>query len=165
MTAIWEATSQNVKYRATGGRGAPRYRLTTEHLHVQQGMIRTESRQVRTAEIIDVDVRQSMTQRAMGVGTVVVRARRLDDQVEEVELDSVPDPRQVQQTINDAAREGRSTEHRMRNVTEVHGGSTPTAPSAPPPPSGPPAGWYNDPHGGTGQRWWDGTRWTEHTHA
>jgi hypothetical protein len=30
-----------------------------------------------------------------------------------------------------------------------------------PPPAGPPAGWYPD-HAGQ-QRWWDGTRWTEHT--
>ena len=25
------------------------------------------------------------------------------------------------------------------------------------------AGWYPEPHGGGGHRWWDGTRWTEHT--
>ncbi len=30
-----------------------------------------------------------------------------------------------------------------------------------PPPAGPPVGWYPD-HAGQ-QRWWDGTRWTEHT--
>jgi hypothetical protein len=29
--------------------------------------------------------------------------------------------------------------------------------------SGPPAGWYNDPHGATMKRWWDGAVWTEHT--
>ena len=33
--------------------------------------------------------------------------------------------------------------------------------SAPPPPTGPPAGWYPDPDGGSGYRWWDGTGWTE----
>lgn len=30
------------------------------------------------------------------------------------------------------------------------------------PPSGPPAGWYQDPDGVPGNRWWDGTAWTEH---
>lgn len=28
----------------------------------------------------------------------------------------------------------------------------------------PPAGWYDDPTVPGGQRWWDGSRWTEHTH-
>lgn len=42
---------------------------------------------------------------------------------------------------------------------------TPAAgPPPPPPPPAPPAGWYADPHGTPGQqRYWDGTRWTEHT--
>ena len=37
-------------------------------------------------------------------------------------------------------------------------------PSDTPPAQGPPQGWYQDPHG-RGLRWWDGTAWTEHTHA
>ena len=32
----------------------------------------------------------------------------------------------------------------------------------PPPPSLPAPGWYPDPSGSLAQRWWDGTRWTEH---
>ena len=28
-----------------------------------------------------------------------------------------------------------------------------------------PAGWYADPAGGGGKRWWDGSRWTEHVRA
>lgn len=30
---------------------------------------------------------------------------------------------------------------------------------------GPTAGWYTDPHDGTGVRYWDGVAWTEHTHG
>lgn len=29
----------------------------------------------------------------------------------------------------------------------------------------PPAGWYTDPHLAGAERWWDGTRWAEHTRA
>ncbi|MPY95460.1 MAG: DUF2510 domain-containing protein [Acidimicrobiia bacterium] len=41
----------------------------------------------------------------------------------------------------------------------------PQQPAAPvaPPPSNPPAGWYADPQGGPGQRWWDGDSWTDTT--
>ena len=34
---------------------------------------------------------------------------------------------------------------------------------APQPQAGPPAGWYPDPGRAGGQRYWDGTRWTDHT--
>lgn len=40
----------------------------------------------------------------------------------------------------------------------------PTPPATPEPaptPTGPPAGWYQNPRG-SGERWWDGTTWTEH---
>jgi Protein of unknown function (DUF2510)/Host cell surface-exposed lipoprotein len=30
-------------------------------------------------------------------------------------------------------------------------------------PAGPPAGWYHDPDGKDRLRWWDGSRWSEHT--
>ena len=37
----------------------------------------------------------------------------------------------------------------------------PGAPPPPPPPGGVPAGWYPDPAGGGGLRYWNGTTWTE----
>ena len=32
-------------------------------------------------------------------------------------------------------------------------------------PTSPPAGWYVDPAGSEGQRYWDGANWTEHSRA
>jgi hypothetical protein len=32
-------------------------------------------------------------------------------------------------------------------------------------PTAPPAGWYDDPHGDSGKRWWDGSAWTEHRNS
>jgi hypothetical protein len=37
----------------------------------------------------------------------------------------------------------------------------PVGAAQPAAPQGPPPGWYLDPDGGSLQRWWDGTRWTE----
>lgn len=34
--------------------------------------------------------------------------------------------------------------------------------NTPPPPNQPPAGWYSDPDAPGGQRYWDGSAWTEH---
>ena len=41
----------------------------------------------------------------------------------------------------------------------------PARPVSLPAPSGPPAGWYVDPESGEGQRWWDGSAWSEHRQA
>lgn len=47
--------------------------------------------------------------------------------------------------------------------------ATPQDPSSAAPPEpprhGPPAGWYSDPAGGVGSRWWDGVGWTEHVRS
>ena len=32
-------------------------------------------------------------------------------------------------------------------------------------PTSPPAGWYVDPAGSAGQRYWDGANWTKHSRA
>jgi hypothetical protein len=40
-----------------------------------------------------------------------------------------------------------------------------TGPGLPQQPQAQPAGWYPDPQGQAGQRYWDGASWTEHTSA
>lgn len=42
-------------------------------------------------------------------------------------------------------------------------GTTPGSSYVGPGPFIPPAGWYSDPGGSGGYRWWDGSRWTDHT--
>jgi hypothetical protein len=51
---------------------------------------------------------------------------------------------------------------RMSKRRNGRGNTLRPAPQAVPPPSVP-ASWYPDPNNGKIQRYWDGTRWTEHT--
>jgi Protein of unknown function (DUF2510) len=45
----------------------------------------------------------------------------------------------------------------------MSGSPTRPTPVGPLPPAAPPAGWYQNPEG-SGQRYWDGGRWTDHFH-
>jgi len=58
----------------------------------------------------------------------------------------------------------------VKRVDSVEPVALPIEPAAEPAvslpaPSGPPAGWYVDPESGEGQRWWDGSAWSEHRQA
>jgi len=65
--------------RPLTGFGPGRYKLTPHYLFFEKGVVRTDSQQVPVADVMDVDVRQSMTQKARGVGSVVVHIQRVQD--------------------------------------------------------------------------------------
>lgn len=163
MGTIWEGKSQDLKHKAVGGMGAPRYELTEEFLFIRTGTLRSDAQQVRVVDIVDVDVRQSMTQKARSIGDVVVHVQRPGGG-ETVTLESVSEPRRVHELINEATRNRRIYDQHQANVY-THAQPVPqqSASAPPPPPAGPPPGWYADPQNSAIQRWWDGGRWTEHT--
>ena len=69
---IWSAQSQTLASAATGGKAVKgRYRLTHEMLYFERGTLRTDAQQVPIVHVLDVDVKQSMTQKARGVGDVI----------------------------------------------------------------------------------------------
>ncbi|MGW5259705.1 SHOCT domain-containing protein [Microbispora sp. NPDC004025] len=142
---IWEGASQSLTAAATGGRMAPRYRLTTVYLYFERGMLSTDSQQVPVHMIADIDFRQSLTQKARSVGDVIVHVHRPNG-YERVVLESVSDPRGVTQAINHAAHQARLREqqaaHAMRfaMVAPVMPVPHPMPPAAPQPmPPVPPA--------------------------
>src|SRR4051794_37563654 len=70
---VWEGTPQTLTALATQGKvQSVHYRLTPFTLHIERGLVRTDSQQVPLASVYDIDVRQSMTQKARGVGDVVI---------------------------------------------------------------------------------------------
>ena len=119
---IWEGQSQTLTGLATGGRGAVKYRLTNLFLYVEKGILRTDAQQVPIAEVGDVDVKASMTQKARGVGDVLVHIQRPGG-VEVVTIQAIPKPKDVQRMVNDAAHQGRAALLQSANTHTYHGGT------------------------------------------
>jgi hypothetical protein len=76
---LWEGESHDTGNLASGG-GMVRakYRLTTRMLYFQRGTLSTRTEQVPLWAIRDVTIRQTMTQRKRGVGTIRVWVEHAD---------------------------------------------------------------------------------------
>ncbi len=114
---IWESQSQSLTGAATGGRVIKgRYKLTHEFLYFETGTLRTDAQQVPIVSVLDVDVKQSMTQKARHVGDVIVHIERPGGNVELVTMASIPDPKDAQRIINDTARHAWHALHARANT-------------------------------------------------
>lgn len=113
--AIWQAVGKPVT-----GIGAGKYKLTAHYLFFEKGTLRTDSQQVPVSALLDVDVRQSMTQKARGLGTVVVHIQR-PTRVELVALEDIPNFREGQRAINEAAHTARLAIQRNQNTMRYEG--------------------------------------------
>jgi hypothetical protein len=129
--AIWQAVGKPMT-----GIGAGRYKLTAHYLFFERGTLRTDSQQVPISAVLDVDVRQSMAQKARGVGTVLVHIQR-PTRVEIVSMDDISNFREGQRAINDTAHAARHVIQQNQNtmryegVHPMQGAPTPPAHSAP----------------------------------
>lgn len=132
---LWAATGKPVT-----GFGAGRYRLTNDYLYFEAGGLKTQAQQVPTREIVDVDLRQSMTQKARGVGTLMVHVVRQDGTRETAQIIDIPNFRDGIDIINRVAEQARlrfSQEQRTQHVN--YAGAGPQAvPAAPAPAVGGP---------------------------
>ena len=66
---LWSAVGKPLT-----GFGAGRYRLDSQFLYYEEGTLRTDSQQVQVVYVHDIDVKQSMSQKARNVFTVIVHA-------------------------------------------------------------------------------------------
>lgn len=113
--AIWQATGKPIT-----GMGVGKYKLTAHYLFFEKGMLRTDSQQVPISAVLDVDVRQSMTQKARGVGNVIVHIQR-PTRVEVVTMEDIPNFREGQVAINKAAHDARFVIQRNANTMRYEG--------------------------------------------
>lgn len=117
---IWSAVGKPLT-----GIGAGRYRLDQHYLYFEKGMLRTDSQQVPISAVVDVDVRQSMRQKARGVYDVLVHIQRSHG-IEVVTMDDIPDGRAAQQVINETAHKARLAIQRNQNTMRYEGVVSPT---------------------------------------
>lgn len=108
---IWSAVGKPISRM-----GAGRYSLTADYLVIEKGMLSTDRQQIRAHEIFDVDGRQTMAQKARGIGTVTLHAKRSNGELESIELVDIPDFRQAVEIINSTAEEARIQLQRRANV-------------------------------------------------
>ena len=109
-----EGSSENLTAKATGGHVAEHYVVTTKYVNLQSGTLRTEAHQVRLEDIADVDLKQSMTQRAIGKGDVILTVERPGGGRETQKLSSVAEPKKVRDLIGTAIREAGNAIWRRR---------------------------------------------------
>lgn len=112
---IWSAVGKPIT-----GIGAGRYKLTARYLFFERGTLSTKAQQISTHEIYDVDAVQSITQKARGVGTIVLYAIRSGSGTRElVELVDVEGFREGVAELNRVsyeARENLRMRQQMRTV-------------------------------------------------
>ncbi len=131
--AIWTAVGKPIT-----GIGGGRYKLTEQYLFFERGTLSTKAQQISTHEIFDVDAMQTMTQKARGVGTIVLYAIRSGGTRERVELIDVERFREGVAELNrvsHAARESLRIRQQTQtvNYTGASGTQTPSPTAAPRP--------------------------------
>lgn len=112
---VWSAVGKPLT-----GLGSGRYALTPEYLYFEQGTLRTDAQQIRVHEIFDVDARQSMTQKARGLGTITLHAQRSDGSREAVFLEDIPNFREGVAAINEASHTARESLRQRQNTQHVN---------------------------------------------
>jgi hypothetical protein len=124
---LWAARGQRLS-----GLSGGRYRLTNEILYFESGTLSLKGQQIATHEIVDVDVSQTMTQKARGLGDIVLTAHRITG-AERVVLSDIADFRNGAEIINTVVRDAKRARAEydvmsktQRVQTEMHySGNTP----------------------------------------
>lgn len=100
--------------------GAGRYRLSAHYLFFETGTLRTDSQQVPISAVVDVDVQQSISQKARNVYTVIVHVQRSRG-IEVVRMEDIPEGREAMRIINEAAHSARLAIQRQANTMRYEG--------------------------------------------
>ncbi|WP_433615926.1 SHOCT domain-containing protein [Dactylosporangium sp. CA-139114] len=129
---LWAAKGQPLS-----GIGAGRYKLTATTLYFEKGALSTRAQQIPIVDLMDVDMSQSITQKARNVGNLVLHVNRPQGR-ELVTLEDVPSPRDALAKINAAVHDARLLAQQRANTHHYVNGAPPVpvvaaVPAVPPP--------------------------------
>ncbi|WP_434740391.1 PH domain-containing protein [Micromonospora sp. SH-82] len=116
---LWAAKGNPVT-----GFGGGRYSLTATLLFVEKGMLSTRGQQVPVADVVDIDLRQSIVQKSRGVGNILVQVQRPHG-IEWAVLEDVPEPQQALSILNRAVHDARLLAQK-RSQTRVYENLSPS---------------------------------------
>lgn len=145
MTVLWEGQRESLTAAASGGRVvSARYRITEDAIHFEAGLLSTRAEVVPLWAVMDVDLVQTITQKARRVGDLVVR---LDPQgakygQTQVKLESIKDPHVVRDLLSrhaNAMRRAMLDHQHDRDIQKRQAGAMNVNVGAPDPSSVPPA--------------------------
>jgi len=121
---LWEGQRRTVT-AATTGMVRATYRITKEMIYFDAGVLSSKSEQIPLWAVRDVDLKQSVTQKARHVGDVIVRCQHSDYTGRaRVALESIQDPKAVRDLLNSESQRAR-LEHQTRAQTVHYSGGLP----------------------------------------
>lgn len=128
--AIWAAVGKPVT-----GIGGGRYKLTSEYLFFEKGTLSTKAQQIRVREIHDVDASQTMTQKARGVGSIVLFVKRdgsgMSERVELADIEGFREGVAILNRVSHESRESLRLREQTQTVNYNMASTVPTVPAAP----------------------------------
>jgi len=135
---LWEGETKDLTSAATGGKVVKkRYKITTEYIYEDAGILGSREEQIPLWAVRDIDVKQSIIQKARNVGDVVVRVEANDYTGKPIIiLESIETPKEVRDLLNSHSKSARDLRlQQQQSVNYVSGApvmqTSSPAPSAP----------------------------------
>lgn len=120
---LWEGESKDLTSAATGGRVVKnRYKITREFIFENSGIIGSREEQIPLWAVRDVDIQQSIVQKARSVGNLLIRLEANDfTGKSSILFESIESPRDVRDLINTQSRLARELRMRQQQTVNYSG--------------------------------------------
>lgn len=120
MTIIWAGESKSLTSLATGGKiVTAKYKVTTEYVYLDTGVLSTKGEQIPLWAIRDCDVKQSLMQRTRGVSNLTLMCEHNDfTGKKEFVLEDIEGAKELRDLINQHSKTAR-IEHESQQKTQT----------------------------------------------